>query len=48
MNRRTLYSSFCYGVIAAAIGGREAWQLTLVVVAGRRGVGYNAKATPSS
>lgn len=48
MNRRILYSSFCYGMIAAALGRGESWQLTLVVAAGGRRVGYNPKATQSS
>lgn len=38
MNRRTLYFSFCK-MIVAALGGRESWQLTLVVAAGREGLG---------
>lgn len=32
MNRRTLHFSF-YEMIAAALGGRGSWQLTLVVAA---------------
>jgi len=39
MNRSTIYSSFRYEMKAAALGGRASWQLALVVVAGREGLG---------